>query len=536
MNLFRLAPTLLATTIAAYVAPAQQPNVLAAALSVNGTGEVDPATGLVRPTSSQIAPPPPGGAPLYRHRTQAGAALELRVQAAPGAPVILVAGTPQPPQNVGAGFLEIAIPSMVVLVDGATPFANLLNATAFVAPTGAWTLTLGSGLPPGAPDVHLQAAVLDPTAPFGVRLTGSITTETRNDVDTLARNVLDAFNSAPTRPLYGASLEGPNFSLNGMSRQALFSQGGQEFTSLLSTFPNATNAPPLPTVGPTPGQTTLFGFEIETELSPPCPGLVATERNREYDLIAAEWGGVWKFAGNGRDAEISATLMHMAPGPDVFVRFEVFDETSARGGVASVTVSGPQLAGVNLGTMTATSSAAGSFTLAASSPDEWFASIRLAAFGTSRLPLIEDAIGPRDVYSISILWNDASTSGPYLVPLRAAVDVDLSPASAAATAPGAGSPFGVLTGAGGLGANLSLTFAAGGPPNPSDWTSFSVFLNQQPTGPSIGFDRLLVPTAPATQTLSLCVPGLLSGVSTSLWFERQDVYGSRYARGAVATF
>jgi hypothetical protein len=150
--------------------------------------------------------------------------------------------------------------------------------------------------------------------------------------------------------------------------------------------------------------------------------------------------------------------------------------------------------------------------------------------------LIEDAIGPRDVYSISILWNDASTSGPYLVPLRAAVDVDLSPASAAATAPGAGSPFGVLTGAGGLGANLSLTFAAGGPPNPSDWTSFSVFLNQQPTGPSIGFDRLLVPTAPATQTLSLCVPGLLSGVSTSLWFERQDVYGSRYARGAVATF
>ena len=99
----------------------------------------------------------------------------------------------------------------------------------------------------------------------------------------------------------------------------------------------------------------------------------------------------------------------------------VEDAFGDRGGIASVSVYGPQLANVN-GNGQATSVAAGTQALmsfgSGGGPSQWSLSVALAvsAAGTSRLPLVENLTGPRDVYYVRILWNDGTVSGPTTLP------------------------------------------------------------------------------------------------------------------------
>lgn len=519
------------------VAPAQQPNVPTAALSVNGTGRIDPSTGLVAPSNSQVIPPTPGGAPLYRHRTLPGTALEIRVQGTPGQPVILVLGNPQAPAASPLGFLEIALPNMAVVVDGLSPFVNFLNAGAFIGPNGAWTLIAGGGLPVGMPDFHLQGAVGDPTfPPYFIRLTGSVTVETRNDVETLDKNFVDAYGLFSENPLYGLSLCSSNFNWNGRSPVPFFSEnGGGEHLTLTASLPNTLAAgAALPVGGPTAGQSVAHAVEVQFPSPAPCPGLAVMDLDRTYDLTAKEQGGVWKMAGTGRDAEVFATVRYAATpaAPTAaFLDFEVCDDC-ARGGVGSVTLSGPQLSGLNVGTMVATSSATGTVTLPGSGGCCWFASVQVGAAGSSRFPLVDDATGPRDAYTMTIAWNDATTSGPYTLVARGAIDGFAAPGAVVAATPGA--PTGVLTNAGTPSASLALTFAVGAMPSPSIWSSVDVQLFQG--GSEYEFEALLLPASPAAQTVTLCVPGLAAGVPTFVVIGRDDLFRAKYQRHVSLIF
>ena len=108
------------------VAWGQQPNGVLAALSINGTGQVD-AMGVVTPTDSQVVPPPVGSAPTYHHRASQGTAIGLSVQGTPGLPILLIAGSPAAmPVPVGSDFLELDQATAQLLVDGLSP-SNFLD-------------------------------------------------------------------------------------------------------------------------------------------------------------------------------------------------------------------------------------------------------------------------------------------------------------------------------------------------------------------------------------------------------------------------
>ncbi len=522
-------------------ATAQTVNTLSAALSVNGTGKVDAVSGLVVPTQSQLSPAPPGGAPLYRHRAQALAATEIRVQGQPGRAVILVAGTPQPPQNVGAGFLEIAIPGMLIVADGLTP-TNLLNASATTNSVGAWTLIAGNGLPPGTPTFHLQAAVVDPTSPIGIRLSGSVTVETQNSLDAVNRNLLDAIVQPVDNPLYGFSLFAPGFLMSGQDAASFLFNALDEddlaAPTYLGALPNATNLPAPPAGAPAPGQTAVYMLELEHTTAQTCPNVPTVERFRAYDFQAVESLGAWKLLGDQRQAEMFARVAFRATTaapvvPDaVYLTFEAESEDDAHGGIQSISVTGPQLGAVN-GSGQSTTSASGTVNFP-TSPfwDGVYAEVQVGAAGTSRAPLVEDGTGPRDVYTVVVHWNDSTSSPPYTMTLRSSVDVAVNAAQADASIPGLGTPTGILTGAGTPGATLAFTFA-GGAALPAAWSQVRIHVNQG--GSQHRFDGLQL-ASPGSTTLNLCVPGLAAGVATFIDVERRDVFGSAHERQLTMTF
>lgn len=393
--------------LSTFAATAQTTNSLSAALSVNGTGKVNGASGLVVPTQSQLSAPPAGGAPLYRHRAQALSATEIRVQGQPGRAVILVAGTPQTPQNVGAGFLEIAIAGMLVVVDGLTP-TNLLNASAITNAAGSWTLIAGNGLPPGTPTFHLQAAVVDPTSPIGIRLSGSVTVETQNTIDAALRNFLDSLAQPNDNPLYGLSLSAPGFMISGLDAVSflfnVLDPSQPTPPAYLGALPNATNLPAPPTGAPTAGQTAVFALELESNVAQSCPPLPALDRFRVEDFTAVESLGAWKLLGDQRQASIFARVESRATTPSpavpdgVYITFEAEDPTGDHGGIQSIDVTGPQLATIN-GFGQSTTAAAGT----ANFPVNFgtvYAAVQVGAAGTSRMPLVENGAGPRDVYTL----------------------------------------------------------------------------------------------------------------------------------------
>ncbi|HYC78298.1 MAG TPA: hypothetical protein VEI02_11790 [Planctomycetota bacterium] len=524
---------------------AQQVNTALAALSINGTGKVDPATGLVIPTTSQSAPVPPGGAPLYWHRAAAKGELEFRVQGTPGAPVVLVAGAPSAPLNLGApGLLEISLASMTVVVDGTNP-SSLFNLAAVVGSSGAWNLTLGQGVPGPLPPMHFQAALLDPTAPLGVRLTGSITLDVRNDLDTLVRNVADAFAQSADQPLYGPSLCAPGFLFNGAGPSAVFTAGGDDepaSTTVLGIAANATNVAAPPTGGPTPGQTVVFAADLDETHPTSCVGVAAGKRDRLYDLQATETLGAWKWRGNQRAVSVEADIAFYAAAPApaapsfTELEFHVSNDGGYPASIVSATVTGPQMAAVtgsNPG-LVAVSAASGTLVVAATDPEAFGFTVRVGSTGTSRAPLVEDASGPRDVYQVSVQWSDATTSGPYTLALRAPADPFAAPASIVAAIPALGTPTFTLTNAGTPTANLAVTFAVGAHPAPGAWSAVHVIVDQN--GTRHEFKNLLLDPTTPTQTLNLCTPGLLSGVPSAVRFERRDIFENHYRRDFTPTF
>lgn len=554
--------------------PAQQQNTLLGGLAVNGVGRLNATTGALLPAASMVTPPPVGGAPLYYLAASARSSLEIRIKGpAFGLPIVLAAGPMAAmPANLGGFLLELAFPGLTFLVEGTNPAGGLLNASATLGAGNEWALIIPGGLPQGAPPVHLQAAIADPTQPLMFRLTGTVTIETRNNVDTLVRNLADAYVQSARNPGYLFSLMTPDFLWSGASSTQFVGMAIQEQSSFeaitnideVTVGPNDTHpaTAAVPAGAPGAGQTSTFHFGLrQSSVSCGTPAARAL-RERMYNLKATEQNGVWKLRGDQAAAEVSVRLnitpgTSNATGLDVMLEFGVWDDIGAHGGISSVSVFGPQLANLNANSQ-ALNSASGTQTLSNSgggSWDSWYLNVPLAvtAAGTSRMPWVENAAGPRDVYCFQIIWNDGTVSGSltppvpplyssaYAIPLRAAFDVALAAGQLAAlqAIPNVTTPAPVLSNPGLPGATLAMTVLGGTIATQSLRGAISIELDQnQGGGGWYEFGELMldVSGAAAFQGLSLCTPGLMSGVSTPSMIVREDVFESRYVRNLNLTF
>ena len=418
---------------------AQQTNVMTptpCSLSVNGTGAVD-ATNAIILNNAMVSPTPPGSAPLFHHRGAAKVHLQFRVEGPVGAPVVLVYSpfiSSSPVQFPPGGQLEVSLFGIQTIVNGLDP-TQWQNLGAFVNGQGDWTFTLPSGLPPGIGLSHVQAALFDPAYSGGFRLTASVTVEIRNDIETLMRNALDAIPLAPRNASYFPGTLSAGFLDGGEDAPgavAEFAGGEVISTTYLGISPNATNLPALPTGAPTSAQDVAFALDSHFQLTPGC-GVPSARGNtaRDYDFHVIEESGVWKFHGNQQEAWVAAALDFQSgpvQGLSVWLDVEVEEDYGAHGGISNVTVTGPQLGSINTSGQS-TTSASGTQSLNQQwtgnyGESYWDLMVELGAAGTSRMPWIElpAPTGPRDVYAITIFWNDTTTSGPYAVPLRAALD------------------------------------------------------------------------------------------------------------------
>lgn len=521
-----------------------QTNSPQGALSINGTGHLE--SNVLVPTNSQSATTPSATAPAYTHRTAPLASLELRVEGNPNRPFVLAIGTVGAvPFIIGAQRVELDFATIQTFIDGSAP--GIYNSFANTGNSGSWSMILPGGVPAGFPTYALQGAVFDPTVVSGVRITGTVALQTQNTIDTLNRNLLDAYFQSPRHPQYLTSLLTSTFMDNGYN-SAQFVAGAawdmtpspEEGTPLgldyLGFGPNATNAPALPTGAPTAGQTVTEYVEMRNRYSYPClvlPSPVSAHRTREYDFILKEQGGVWRFNGNQRAVECEiqlqvrpatvSTAQNQGLAPHINIHLS--DELQLHGGIAFVTCSGPQLSSVN-GFGQSTSAASGSQQLQ-SSGDSWYINVQLASAGTSVLPLVENGAGPRDVYTITVTWNDNTTSGPYTLPLRSAIDVAASPALALAAMPGLALPA------------LTASLSQAGLPTASCTVNFTdgVFPVGVPLAQSEiqiiqgnnGWHEVegLIPAAGLAQSYTICTPFLSTGAAT-LTLTRQDIFRSEY--------
>ncbi len=553
---------------------AQQQNTLLGGLSVNGVGALNSITGAVLPAASMVTPAPPGGAPLYYLAASARSSLEIRIKGPGfGLPIVLAAGPmAAAPANLGGFLLELAFPGLTFLVEGTAPAGNLLNASATLGIGNEWALIIPQGLPQGAPPVHLQAAIADPTQPLMFRLTGTVTIETRNNIDTLVRNLTDAYVQSARNPNYLFSLMTPDFLWSGASSGQFLGQAMQEQSSFeaitnideVTVGANDTHpATAAPASGaPAPGQSSTFHFGLRQQsVSCGTPAARAL-RERMYNIKATEQAGVWKLRGDQAAAEVSVRLnitpgTSNASGLDVMLEFGVWDDIGTHGGISAVNVFGPQLASLN-GSSQSTSPAAGTQALTnggGGSWDSWSLNVPLAvtAAGTSRMPWVENATGPRDLYCFQIMWNDSTVSGSlippvapiysnaYAIPLRAAFDVALAAGQAAALAaiPNVTTPAPVLSNPGLPGAMLAMTVLSGTIATQSLRGAISIELDQNMGGGgwhSFGELMLDVSGPGASQGLSLCTSGLLSAVSTPVYLVREDVFETRFTRNLNLTF
>lgn len=536
-------------------AAAQQQNSTSSALSINGTGRVD-SMGAAIPSQSMVSPPPAGSAPIYHHRTSPGASLELRVDGPPALPFLLLAGSPAAaPIPIGPDLLEIDLNGIQLLLNGSQPM-NLFDYGAFTGFDGVGQLFNTIGLPPGFGPLTLQAIIVDPAAaPFGFRLTASVTLEVEGSLETLARNFTDGLNESLSNPLYLQSLCSTSFKQDGLSAAQLVAYEAAVRAGIIpdesagvAVFeqigPDPINAPALPTGLPTPGQNLAIHYQIaETSPDPLCGTTPVTigERHREQRIQVIEQGGIWKVHGNQEDVLVEAEINYQAgptnpSGVDVGLFFFVEDSLGQRGGIAGVTISGPQLASLD-GFARATSSASGtrSMTLddgGGGGPSCWFFEVYLAvaSAGSSRLPLVETAAGPRDTYQVTVTWNDATTSGPYSYVLRSGIDVNANPAGVLAAIPATTGVSGTLFNGGTSSASVNLTFPVGNLPA-SLFGSLAVGLFQLPLG--YEFEGLFSPFTPGTTTtLNLCTPFLAPGTTFYGAFVR-DIHGASYTGGNV---
>ncbi len=575
----------LALTFAAPLVVAQpaQQNSAAASLVINGTGAVHPS--LPAATNSSVYPTPAGSLPLYHHDSQARSTIELRVTGGTaGAPVIVVAGQPLAgPIPFGSDVFHLSTSGLQIVVNGYDT-SSLTNAGAILGATLSWSLLLAAGLPPGFPTTHFQAAVADPASPTGLHLTGAVTLRIMNDLPTATKNLLDAIPLAHTHPLYLLSLLAADFLQDGFGAVQFLADNAIEAAArqaegwrmdLNGIGPNTPSSPAPPGGGPAFGQNLDLALDV-TDTYPgasscgvlPLPGerFVAHDFGYGADLAAAppfplSAVPVWKCRGNQRLVEVEAEIsFHPGSsnpqGLDVVLEFEVEDIWGHNGGIASVTVQGPQLQGVHYpisGIPEATSAQPGSLPLqfqtntGSGAGSEWSEVVQVARTTVNGQPSASRwpqawvpglTVANPDVYTFTINWIGIPPNPPpppsvYSVTLRCGVDPG-NPAAVLAAIPAGGSPFvtGVLTGAGAPGATLALSFASGAVPNPQLHSDLAIEVIQNLASLSFETDERLDGAVSSSVPLAwtLCVPGLLANTSTAVIIGRNDVYGNSFDR------
>ncbi len=543
-----------ALMVAAPVATrAQQANSPLAELSINGTGLVD-ATSQPIFTESEVIPSPPGSAPRH-HRAAAASHLRFQVRGAPQRPLVLLSSPSLAPAPlpVGNDVFDLNLATTSVVLDGITP-TSLLDFGAFTDVSGVWSIDLNGGLPPGFPLTHFQAILSDPTAPpFALRFTGAVTLDVRDDIETVLRNFIDGATQILDNPNYLPSLVSPTFLHDGAPASALIAEVAQDRLPIPGGFthvrfdgfgPDTTTAPPLPTGAPAVGQTEVLHLDTTSFTTSICPTLPeGTEQVSLHRIQVAEEAGVWKIRGNQDPLEFTVKLSFY-PDAGLPAGFRTILEIKARdligqhGGVLGVVVTGPQLLAVNAAGQSL-SAATGTKVLtltegAAPGPTKWLLTVALGEAGFSRQPQVEDATGPRDVYVITVTFNDGTMVGPFSFPLRAAVDADASPADVLAALPGFNATSGLLTNPGLAGAMLNFTFDAGLVPNPSLDGSFEVEFFQGPL--EVDYDDLPYDRTLSNQNLNLCAPFLQSAIPTQTKLHRVDLFGNNYSAESSLVF
>ncbi len=529
---------------------AQQANTTNAALSINGTGRLDDA-GVPVPSSSQVSPPPVGSAALH-HRLSPGTSLELRIDGPPLSPIILVGGTPTGPTPVGAYSFDLDLNTAYVLLDGLNP-TSLLDFTSFTDFNGTWRFYLPQGLPPGLLDFTLQGLIYDPaTPPFGLRFTSAITVHMDPGVEVLARNFVDGLNIVADNPQLLASTLSNGFRLEGLDAAqfvtleaadsiGLFGGDGGGFAIMESIGHDSNPTGAVPATLPSTGQSfAAFVQILDSFGSQPCaPGVPGAERFRNHGLRFVEQGGVWRFAGDQRDAVVETELAFFAgtsnaQGVDVYLRFFVEDFVGRNGGIASASVTGPQLASISFNDVALSASpGTASMVLDDSGPDFsfWVLGVQLAdtTLGTSRMPRVLGGASP-DMYTVTINWNDGSPADSYVLGLRSSIDVNTNPAAVLAALPAtAAAPGALLNMSGTATATVDLTFHVGSLTGTPEFGQMAVNLNQTE---SVDLFDLFPSYAPNTvQTMNVCAPFFTTGTPTSYFLQVIDLHGARYAAG-----
>ncbi|HGY91021.1 MAG TPA: hypothetical protein ENK43_07600 [Planctomycetes bacterium] len=542
-----------ALCLASLTLQAQQANSPLAELSINGTGVVD-AMGQPVLTESELVPSPTGSAPRH-HRAAARSLLRFQVRGTPQRPLVLLSspGLAPTPLPVGSDVFDLDLATTSVVLDGITP-SSLLDfgtATDFL---GVWNIDLNAGLPAGFPTTHFQAVLSDPTAPpFGLRFTGAVTLDVRDDIETLLRNFMDGATQILDNPNYMPSVVSPTFLHKGAPANALFAELAQDRLPIPGGFthvrfdgfgPDTTTAPPLPTGAPAVGQTEVLHLDYTAFTTSICPSLPeGTEQVRLHRIQIAEEAGVWKILGNQDPLELTVKLSFypdagLPAGFRTILEVKAKDLIGQHGGVLGVVVTGPQLLAVNaMGQSLLSATGTKTLTLtegAAPGPTKWLFTAALGEAGFSRQPQVEDATGPRDVYDITVTFVDGTMVGPFSFPLRAAVDADANPADVLAALPGFSGTTGVLTNPGLAGAMLNFTFDAGLVPNPALDGSLEVEFFQGAL--EVDYDNLPYDRTLSNQTLNLCAPFLQSGVPTQTKLHRVDLFGNNYTSESSLVF
>ncbi|MCA9319922.1 MAG: hypothetical protein KDB53_04265, partial [Planctomycetes bacterium] len=498
---------------------------------------------------------PFGSAPFFHHRAMAGGALTFQVASAPATPFLLVAGAPGPAMSLGAGGqFELSLTGLQIIANGLAP-SGVLDLGAIVGAFGTWQLALPGGLPPAFGTRTLQGIVSDPTLPpLNLRATASLTLEITNDLDSLARNVLDGLDRAFVQPDLLAGTCSTTFRFGGWDRAGFVSfeaarRGGfipddvaANHTTFGGLFPESPVAPALPIGPPAAGASLRLGVELTEDYGQAaCPiGVAQREVARIHGLSFVEENGVWRFDGDQREVDATIQLQVLdnvfnPGGPTVSLAATVEDPLGQRGGIASLDLTGPQLQSVVNGVAQTASNGTVTMNFSEGFPNggsEWTYGVQIGMVGTSsRLPLHVDATGIRDSYDLTVHWNDGSTSGPYALPLRASIDVQANFAAAVAAIPGRSTLSAALSNPSSPSAMVALTHDLGTLPATSDFSSLvTIFThNASPTVIEYEFESLAPTQTTGIITQSYCTPFLAPAPAfTSLILAATDRFGAQF--------
>jgi hypothetical protein len=521
---YRLVAAVLVLNSAALFAQSQSnhPN---ASLSINGAGDLTSA-GLLAPSNSNRPSPPATGAAVHFVGAPSAPA-RVRLRGLPNAGFLLFLGPKAPTPLVYNGqIVEIDLPLSILVLSGSLDAA------------GSFVVDYLPGFPAGFPTFFLQAGIADPGVAGGLRTTAMVGYEVRNDLPTLMRNVLDALapDSLSSYPAYADALCSSSVRLDGASRTPLGGLGltaqlaamtaGDHFDRLefLGLLPDATNQPALPTGAPTAGQTSTFAIDFVIHRTSTCGSASAatSEKQRFYGYRATGVAGNWRFDGNQRHARVAVFLEFEASGLStiaVYLGLQVEDRLGLNGGLASVTVVGPQFPSPGVTVPAVFASASGFLVAAGSAP--LFAP-----------PAVETPAGPGATYAVTLNWTAAPSSSAVSVPLRSPYSPATGTASILAAIPAIAATTSVTAGGTG-GAQLALSIFSASPLG-TPLGAFEGTFEVDGDGPATGFFDFLgapVDTTVTAQTITLCIPYLpatSSGISTDLYFQRTDIYDNVY--------